>query len=233
LPREDAPAMIVYCHGLFRSRLEMLDRATKLWHHGYAGLLFDFRRHGRSAGELSSMGYLERLDIIGAVRFVIDSLQFRRPVVVCGVSMGAATALLAAADDSAIAGLIVDSSFLSFEHNLAHHAKLWLGLPKFPIIDEMILFTEWRIGFDAEDFDLRHAVQRIGDRPILFIAGGADTRMPPKIAQTLFELSPSHHKNLVLIPNAAHGAAFRTDPEAYMQAVLSFLNVVCKNEIAE
>ncbi len=227
-PRENAPAAIIYCHGLFRSRLEMLDRAEKFWQAGYAGLLLDFRRHGKSGGELTSMGYLERLDIIGAVHFLRDSLQFQQPIVVHGVSMGAAAALLAAAEEPAIAGLIVDSSFLSFDETITHHAKTWLGLPKFPIVDELILFTKWRVGFDSEDFDLRHAVEKISDRPILFFAGGADTRMPPEIAQTLYTASPSTHKNLVIIPNAKHGAAFRTDPETYTQAVLNFLQTVCE-----
>jgi fermentation-respiration switch protein FrsA (DUF1100 family) len=226
-PHEGAPAAIVYCHGLFRSRLEMLDRAEKFWQAGYAGLLLDFRRHGKSSGELTSMGYLERLDVIGAVHFLVDSLQLKRPIVVHGVSMGAAAALLAAAGDSAIAGLIVDSSFLSFDETITHHAKTWLGLPKFPIVDELILFTKWRVGFDSEDFDLRRAVQKIGDRPILFFAGGADTRMPPEIAKALYAASPSTHKNLVIVPDAKHGAAFRTDPETYTQTVLNFLQTVC------
>lgn len=226
LPRENAPAAIIYCHGLFRSRLEMLDRAEKFWQQGYAGLLLDFRRHGKSGGELTSMGYLERLDIIGAVHFLADSLQLQCPIVVHGVSMGAAAALLAAAEDSAIAGLIVDSSFLSFDDTIVHHAKTWLGLPKFPIVDELILFTKWRAGFSTEDFDLRRAVQKIGDRPILFIAGGVDTRMPPEIAQTLYEASPSTHKSIKIIANASHGRAFDTDPETYTQAVLHCLQTV-------
>ncbi len=220
------PAVIVYCHGLFRSRLEMLDRADSLWQHGYAGLLFDFRRHGRSGGELTSMGYLERLDVVAAVHYLVDSLQCKQPIVVYGVSMGAAAALLAAAEDPAIAGLIVDSSFLSFDDTIAHHAKLYFNLPKFPIVDELILFSQWRAGFRAEDFDLRRAVQKIGDRPILFIAGGADVRMPPEIARALYAASPSTHKNLVIIPNATHGAAYRTDPETYTKEILSFLQTV-------
>jgi fermentation-respiration switch protein FrsA (DUF1100 family) len=226
LPRENAPAAIIYCHGLFRSRLEMLSRADSLWQHDYAGLLMDFRRHGKSGGELTSMGYLERLDIIGAVHFLVDSLQLECPIVVHGVSMGAAAALLAAAEDSAIAGLIVDSSFLSFDDTIGHHAKTWLGLPKFPLVDELILFTKWRIGFSSEDFDLRRTVQKIGNRPILFIAGGADTRMPPEIAQTLHDASPSTHKSIKIIENASHGKAFETDPETYTQTVLHFLQTV-------
>jgi len=226
LPRENAPATIIYCHGLFRSRLEMLDRAEKFWQGGYAGLLMDFRRHGKSGGELTSMGYLERLDIIGAAHYLKDSLQIKSPVVVYGVSMGAAAALLAAAEEPAISGLIVDSSFLSFDDTIAHHAKNFLHLPRFPIAEELILFTQWRVGFNSEDFDLRRAALKIGNRPILFIAGGADTRMPPEIAQALYDASPSTLKNIVIIPNAPHGAAFRTDPETCTKAILNCLQTV-------
>ena len=228
LPRENAPAAIIYCHGLFRSRLEMLDRAEKFWREGYAGLVMDFRRHGKSGGELTSMGYLERLDIIGAVHFLKDSLQIQTPIVVSGVSMGAAAALLAAAEEPAIAGLIIDSSFLSFDETITHHAKLFFKLPKFPLASAVILFTKWRVGFNDEDFDLRRAVQKIGNRPILFIGGGQDTRMPPEIARKLYEASPGINKNLLIVPEAKHGAAFRADSTAYTNAFLNCLQKICE-----
>jgi len=228
LPHENSPVTIVYCHGLFRSRLEMLERAEELSRQGYAGLLMDFRRHGKSGEALTSMGYLERLDVIGAVHYLKDSLQIQTPIVVYGVSMGAAAALLAAAEDPAIAGLIIDSSFLSFDETITHHAKLFFNLPKFPVASALILFTKWRVGFKAEDLDLQRAVQKIGDRPILFIAGDEDTRMPPEIAQTLYAASPSSHKNIVIIPQASHGAAFRVDPETCTKAILDCLQKVAE-----
>jgi pimeloyl-ACP methyl ester carboxylesterase len=221
-----APVTIIYCHGLFRSRLEMLERAEKFSQQGYAGLLMDFRRHGKSGEAMTSMGYLERLDIIGAVHYLRDSLQTQTPIVVYGVSMGAAAALLAAAEEPAIAGLIIDSSFLSFDETITHHAKLFFNLPRFPVASALIMFTKWRVGFRPEDFDLQRAVQKIGDRPMLFIAGGEDKRMPPEIAQTLYEAAPSTHKNIVIIPNASHGKAFSTDPETCTKAILDYLQKV-------
>jgi len=228
LPHENSPVTIVYCHGLFRSRLEMLERAEELLKQGYAGLLMDFRRHGKSGEAMTSMGYLERLDVIGAVHYLKDSLQIQTPIVVYGVSMGAAATLLAAAEDSTIAGLIIDSSFLSFDETITHHAKLFFNLPKFPVASALLLFTKWRVGFKAEDFDVRRAAQKVGDRPILFIAGGEDTRMPPEIAQMLYAASPSPHKNIVIIPQASHGAAFRTDPETCTKAILACLQKVAE-----
>lgn len=224
LPAESSRVAVLYGHGLFRSRLELLERAVHFQKRGCAGLLFDFRRHGESGGELTSAGYLERLDMLGAVRFLRDSLHVRQPIVVCAVSMGTAAAMLAAAETPEISGLILDSSFLSFDHLIAHHAKIWLGLPRFPIADEIILFTRWRIGFDREQFDMRRALEKIGDRPILFIAGSADVRMPPEISRQLYEHSPSTRKKLLVIEGATHGAAFATQRQAYEAAVMDFLN---------
>jgi len=226
LPHENSPVTIVYCHGLFRSRLEMLERAEELYKQGYAGLLMDFRRHGKSGEAMTSMGYLERLDVIGAVHYLKDSLQIQTPIVAYGVSMGAAAALLAAAEEPQIAGLIIDSSFLSFDEVITHYAKLLFNLPRFPVVSALIMFTKWRVGFRLEDFDMRRAVQKIGDRPILFIAGGEDTRMPLEIARTLYAASPSTHKNILIIPDASHGRAFSADPETCTKAILDCLQKV-------
>jgi pimeloyl-ACP methyl ester carboxylesterase len=223
LPAESSRVAIIYCHGLFRSRLELLERAALFQKQGYAGLLFDFRRHGESGGELTSAGYLERQDVLGAVRYLRDSLNVQQPIVVCAVSMGTAAAMLAAAETPEIAGLILDSSFLSFDHLIAHHAKIWLGLPRFPIADEIILFTKWRAGFTGDQFDMRRALEKIGDRPMLFIAGSADVRMPPEISQQLYQHSPSSQKKLLVVDGAKHGAAFAANASLYERAVLELL----------
>jgi len=229
LPKQNAPAIIIYTHGLFRSRQEMLERAAAFWHRGYAGLLIDLRRHGRSAGNLSSMGYLERLDVAGAAKFIRDSLQVNTPIVGFGVSMGAAATLLAAAETPDLSALIIDSSFLSFEATIVHHLKMFFGLPRFPLADEVIFFTRQKVGFKNEDFDMLQALHRIGNRPILFIAGEADARMPLEDARRLVAAAETSQKSLVIIPGATHGAGHRTNPAMYEKAVADFLSTIAIN----
>lgn len=224
LPKENPTAIIIYAHGLFRSRQEMLERAAALWQRGYAGLLIDLRRHGNSGGELSSLGYLERLDVEAAVKFIQDSLEVTAPIIGFGVSMGAAATVLAAADTPDIKALIIDSCFLSFEKTVVHHFKLFFGLPRFPLADELIFFTRSKVGFNNEEFDMQRALQKIGDRPMLFIAGEADVRMPVEEARALAASAQTSHKSLVVIPGATHGAGYRTNPPMYGQAVLDFLS---------
>ena len=106
-----AHGTIVYGHGLNRTRVEMLPDAVFAHTLGYNGLLFDLRHHGMSGGTTTTLGYQERLDVEGAVQYVLGQEHSARPIVVWGVSMGAAAALMAAAETPDIAAVISDSSF--------------------------------------------------------------------------------------------------------------------------
>jgi alpha-beta hydrolase superfamily lysophospholipase len=189
---------------------------------GFNVLLFDLRRHGESGGERVTLGYKERLDFGGAVSYLRQRSPGNR-VFLFGVSMGAAAALLAAAEDTEIVAVIADSSFSSLDHTVAHHLKLFLGLPRFPLGDELIFFVEHLGEFRSEDLNLEEAVKGIGDRPLLFIAGDKDRRMPVEIQKRLFDIAKSPRSRFVVVEGAEHGAAFRTNPERYRQEMLSFL----------
>ncbi|MFY9574364.1 MAG: hypothetical protein WAV20_23430, partial [Blastocatellia bacterium] len=66
VPSRDKHATIIYSHGLFRSRRELLDRALQLWKQGYGALLYDSRNHGMSGPARVSLGHNERLDVEAA-----------------------------------------------------------------------------------------------------------------------------------------------------------------------
>src|SRR6185295_7871410 len=70
MPSGDKHATIIYSHGLFRSRRELLKRAVELWRLGYGALLYDSRNHGTSGPARVSLGYNERLDVEAAVHYV-------------------------------------------------------------------------------------------------------------------------------------------------------------------
>jgi alpha-beta hydrolase superfamily lysophospholipase len=224
VPAQGEPrGTIVYCHGLNRTRIEMLPMATFGQQLGYDGLLFDLRHQGSSGGDVTTLGYRERFDVIGAVHYALGQRPAARPVIVWGVSMGAAAALMAAAESPDIAAVISDSSFLSLSDTVRHHWRLFFHLPSFPIADEVLYLLAWRGGFRPSDFDLVKAVTRIGDRPILFVALANDRRMPPSIAQNLYSHAISPHKALIVLPGQRHGEGFNLDKEQYEAAVTQFL----------
>jgi fermentation-respiration switch protein FrsA (DUF1100 family) len=232
-----AKGTIIYCHGLHRSRIEMLPMAQFGHSLGYDGLLFDFRNHGQSGGNVTSIGYWERLDVEGAVREALTREEARDPIIVWGVSMGAAAALMAAAEDPQINAVISDSTFLSFDEVIKHHYRLvvhlirhhwwWFPpLPSFPIADEVIWLSAWRAHFRPSAFNVESAVERIAPRPVLFIAVKNDMRMPPQIARTLYSLDRSPLKAVAVVPGRRHGEGFNESRAPYEAAVAAFLSRV-------
>jgi fermentation-respiration switch protein FrsA (DUF1100 family) len=218
---------IVYAHGQNRSRVEMLPMAQYGHSLGYNGLTFDLRHHGASGGQVSSVGYWERLDVEAAVRYTLDQRNAARPVVLWGVSLGAAASLMAAAETPDVAAVISDSSFLSFDDTARHHWKLFFPpFPSFPMYNETIWLITERAHFTVSDFDLRKAVERVNPRPILFIGVEGDRRMPPDVARALDASASSPDKMLLIVPGTKHGEGFNSGNAQYEQAVKAFLTKV-------
>ena len=218
----DKPTIIA-CHGLFRSRQELLERSCRLSQEGFPVLLFDFRGHGKSDEGSISLGLLESLDVLGAYDF-LNQTQEGQQVVLMGVSMGAVAALHAAGDlQPDLRAVIADSPFLSLRDTMTHHTKLFFGLPSFPFTDLFVWNLARINGYQAEDLDTLEAVKGLGNVPILMLHGRDDRRIPLSTAQTIFQTIPSEQKKMVDFPGARHGAAYRTDPEGYLTEVVEFL----------
>jgi len=224
IPAEGAArGTLIYCHGLNRTRVEMLPQAVFGHSLGYNGLLFDFRHQGLSGGAVTTLGYQERLDVEAAARYALEHEQAQRPMVVWGVSMGAAAALMAASESTDINAVISDSSFDSWLDTVRHHLKLFLHLPAFPIAYEVAYEVARRGHFRVRDFDLVRAVERIGDRPLLFVAVAGDRRMPAFIAEKLYRHAQSPLKEILIVPGHRHGEGFNQAREPYEAAVREFL----------
>lgn len=220
-PGESAKPVIIYSHGLNRSRLEMLERGAESNRRGYGVLLFDLRNHGESGRAYTTLGINESRDICAASQFVKAKAP-GRPQVLWGVSMGASSALIAAQQCPGFAAAISDSSFLSFRETVAHHLGLYFRLPAFPIANLIVATTGFRVGIDPDAGDVEQAVKDI-NIPILFIAGSNDKRMPPELAHRLLDAAKNPSKQLVIVPDAKHGEAFATNKELYLKSVFGFL----------
>jgi pimeloyl-ACP methyl ester carboxylesterase len=226
LPSRNQHATIVYSHGLFRSRRELLERAADMWRLGYGALLYDARNHGDSGAARVTLGYDERLDAEAAVRFLRDEAHTTDKIVLFGISMGAATALLATAETPEVAAVISDSSYLNFKDTSDHHIRLFFHIPAFPLANEIRALMEWRGKFDGSKLDALDAVRRLGERPAMFIAAANDRRMPPDIAEKLYNTSASDKRKLLVIDgpgSEVHGHAYQADPQRYVNEIAAFL----------
>ena len=229
-----AKGTIVYVHGHNRTRVEMLPEAAFGHSLGYNGLLFDMRHQGASGGRITSIGYWERLDVEAAAHYALTAEKAQPPLIVWGVSMGAAAALLAAAESPEINAVISDSAFTNYTELIDHHYSLFLRiirehwwwfppLPRFPLTNEVIYLSSRRAHFNPSDFDVEKAVRNMGPRPALFVAVQDDPRMPPAYAKALYADDPSPQKQVVVLPGNKHGEGFKLDTQQYEQVVTQFL----------
>jgi pimeloyl-ACP methyl ester carboxylesterase len=232
VPAARARGSGVLVHGLNRSRIEMVRRVPFLHREGWSAILFDLRHHGASGGSSTTFGQLEKED----VRAATAAARSRQPgpTVLWGVSLGAASAVLAGAADPTVAAVICDSSYRSLRDTARHHLRLfgrfrwWLrAVPSWPVADEVVFWMGWRGGFDPDAVDVKAAAARLAGRPALFVANSEDPRMPKEIA---FELAAAAGEtaSVLIIPGQSHGGAYRDGTAAYESAVGSLLQAAAK-----
>jgi pimeloyl-ACP methyl ester carboxylesterase len=229
IPPTSRNAILICTHGLFRNRIEMLERIIPVARAGYGALLYDTRSHGSSDPGLISLGYHERNDILGAMEYAKrryqDSADHPK-IVLMGVSMGADSTLEAAAESKDYAAVVLDSPFLNIRETVARHSWLLLRLPGFPF-DSLFLFWLERVAkFDPARMNAEKALARIQPVPLLIIASEGDNRMGTVAARALHDEARSHLKILKVYGNeVGHGAAARLYPGQYSSLILQFLEV--------
>ena len=227
VPAPEARGTVVLVHGLNRSRIEMVKKVPFLHKQGWNALLFDLRHHGESGGSASSFGFFEKQDVHAATAFARSRAQ--GPVVLWGVSLGGASATLAAAEDPGVAALVCDSSYRSLRDTVSHHLRLFRGfrwwlriVPNWPVANEVVYWIGRRARFDPDAVDVRSAASHLAPRPCLFVCNSGDRRMPSEIA---FELKaaagPQAH--VLVVPGTSHGGAYRDGTAAYESAVTELL----------
>jgi pimeloyl-ACP methyl ester carboxylesterase len=223
VPAVGARGTVVLVHGLNRSRIEMVRKTPFLHAKGWNALLIDLRHHGSSGGTVSSFGHFEKQDVHAATEYARS--RSPGPVVLWGVSLGAASATLAAAEDPSVAGLVCDSSYRSLRDTVDHHMTLarswrwWMrAVPPWPVKAEVLYWIGRRGGFDVDAVDVRAAAARLAGRPALFVCNSGDRRMPPEIAFDL-KAAAGDHARVLVVPGNSHGGAWRDGTAAYERAV--------------
>lgn len=185
----------------------------------------DLRGHGRSGGGYIGFGLHDSNDIVGWIERIAALRGKEVRVVLFGVSMGASTALMAAAaagTSPRIACVVSDCGYSNAGRILAYKLKKLYGLPSFPFLDAACFVSRILAGYDPRTVSPLAAVAGTST-PCLFIHGEADTFVPVEMARELFGASASEKKELYLVPEAAHADSYRTAGNAYAERVAAFV----------
>jgi len=147
MPAAGATKAIVFVHGHGGSRNEGLRFAPALHAAGYHLLALELRRNH---GQYASMGYHERKDVRAAVDWVLQQKGVQG-VALMGFSMGAATSILAMAEDPRIRAGLFSSPYASTLDVLSEAAQRDFGIPYYPLIPLVGAVIDWRGGMRLDD----------------------------------------------------------------------------------
>lgn len=216
---------IIMAHGYKNNRLQTTTQAIRiaqdLTERGYNVMMFDFRNSGESGGTMTSVGYYEKYDLLGA----IDWMKTQHPakIALLGFSMGGTTSLLAAAEEPSVAGVIADSPFNHLTHYLQDNLSVWSHLPNIPFTPLILGILPRLTGIDPDQVDGLSAVDRIYPRPVLFIHSTDDPSIPYTNSESMWE----KHKDRFEFwktSGAGHARNYPEAPQEYMKHVTEFLD---------
>ncbi len=196
-----------------------LPLAAELVADGFDVLAFDLRNQGESDGDTLSFGAREQDDVLGAV--AAARALGARHVAVAGFSMGAASAMLAAARSPEIEALVLDSPFADLSATLANGIRSTWHMPE-PMVAYALLLYRVFSGTDPSTVVPADAVGALATRPLLFIAGADDQAVAPTDGATMARAAGANAV-YVLVPGAGHVGAYDADPAAYVARVRAFL----------
>ena len=195
-----------------------VQRCFKL---GRSALIVDQRCSGKSQGNVITFGILEHRDCLKWVDFMIGHFGADVKIYLCGISMGAATVLMAAGEElpENVIGVLADCGYTSAKEIIQTVIR-GIGLPPKLAYPFVKLGAKVFGRFDLEEISPVEAVKKC-KVPVFFIHGEADDYVPCEMSRKNFEACASR-KQLMTVPGAAHGLSYPVAQEQYLQAVGEF-----------
>ena len=228
---DGAPLAILY-HGYkslgVRDFSGILGECLKL---GLNVLLPDARSHGESEGNKITFGIKERFDFVRWTEYATLRFGPDVKIIFFGISMGGATALMAAELDlpENVVGIIADcpySSTRAIIKKVCRDMRL-PGALLYPFIKLGALIFG---GFNPDKATPRQAAFK-AKIPILLIHGEGDRFVPASMSDEIAKDCKAI--SYMKIPEATHAASFIYDTGTYVGALRDFTSKILKKDTEE
>ncbi len=223
---DEAKATCILCHGYSGRKDTDIIYAEFLVKNGFNVLMFDFRGHGESSGDYTSLGFYEIQDLLGAINYLKSRKDIKSDkIFTWGFSMGAAVSILTAARTPDIKLVVADSSFATLKDSIKLTLRTY-GIPKIlipPIATLIYRSLGWHLKFNINEGEPIKHIKEISPRPILIIHGENDTMTPISNAHRLFN-SAGEPKELWTVKGIEHTQIYTFHREEYEKRMLNFIN---------
>ncbi len=191
---------------------------------GRNALIIDNRASGKSDGSVITFGVREKRDVLSWIDFAVKHFGEDVKLVLTGVSMGAATVLMASGEKlpENVVCTLADCPYSS-QKDIIKKVIRDMKLPDRILYPFVKLGARIFGGFDLEEDTPIEAMKRCSI-PIIFIHGDTDAFVPDSMSDELYEACVSKHKRNVKISGAGHGLAFPVGRDLYVNALRDFEN---------
>lgn len=188
-------------------------------------LAVDQRAHGESEGRVITFGIRERLDCLCWAQYAAERFGRDCPIVLCGISMGAATVLMASSLPlpANVVCIAADCPYSS-PAAILRKVSRDVGYPP-ALVYPFIWLGGWIYGgFRVTEADAVTAVRQ-AKVPILLIHGEDDGFVPCEMSREILKNCGSRAE-LHTFPGADHGLSYLTDPARYERIWADFFRSV-------
>lgn len=184
--------------------------------HGYGVLAWDFRAHGLSGGDISTLGYYEQIDVEAALEYALAQPGVEH-VGAWGGSMGATTVILTAAKRIEIEAVVSDSAFPSLEDVMK------INIPFDVMRPFVMFFGEYHSGVDTDLVRPVDEIGKISPRAVLIIDGWEGGTITMNSPYRLYDAA-REPKQLWVEEGVPHLAMYGTFPGEYEKRVIGFFD---------
>lgn len=220
---EKPERVIIAFHGWRSSWDKDYGLISPFWQgNGCSVLYVEQRGQNNSGGDYMGFGLTERYDCIGWINWVICRCGTELPVYLAGLSMGAATVLMASDLNlpGNVHGIMADCGFTSPKEIWRHVAEnnLHLSYGIHGAIADSI--CRRKIQVKSDEYSTLDALRKT-NIPVLFVHGTEDRFVPVEMTYENYKACASP-KRILIVPGADHAMSYYVDKKLYEKTVLEF-----------
>ncbi len=218
----DSHLWVIGVHGYRGNHTQMAGIISNYGIRGYNALLPDLRACGQSEGKFVGMGWLDRLDMLEWINWIIER-DSQAQIILHGISMGGATVMMTAGESlpPQVKAIVEDCGYTSVWDIFEDELSYMFHLPAFPILHIGSLFSSVSAGYGFAEASALNQV-RNAQVPILFIHGAEDNFVHTDMVYPLYDACASE-KELLVVEHAGHGSSYIQDPSLYFDTVFQFI----------
>ena len=215
---------IIMCHGWGDNKGELLKQTYFLNENGGFNLFyFDFRSHGESEGEITTIGGLETIDFDAAYAWLLEAKPaLAQNIGVFGLSMGAAVTVASLPKHPQIRCACVESPFSDYRTVIKRWGWNHMKVPYYPLVALTLAILRSRVKDPEIDrFNPVESAPKISPRPLFVIGGEFDRLMTPEDVTKVFNAA-REPKQLWMVPDAWHAKCREAAGMEYDTRVIGF-----------